>query len=63
MIIKEYYKTRTDGVRLMRTYSDLKVCIKNETGNIYDEAIDPDYMIHTYEETDIPIPQESEEEK
>lgn len=55
MIIKNYYITRPDGVRLIRVYSDLNVCIKNEEGEIYEEAIDPENILHTYEETDIPI--------
>lgn len=55
MVIKEYYMTRRDGVRLVRNYSDQNVCIKNELGEIYEEAIDPENIPHTYEETDIPI--------
>lgn len=55
MVIKEYYTTRYDGVRLVRNYSDQNVCIKNELGEIYEEAIDPENISHTYEETDIPI--------
>lgn len=55
MIIRDYYITRPDGIRLIRTYSDLNVCIKNELGEIYEEAIDPENIPHAYEETDIPI--------
>ena len=55
MVIKEYYMSRRDGVRLVRNYSDQNVCIKNELGEIYEEAIDPENILHTYEETDIPI--------
>ena len=62
MVIKEYYMTRYDGVRLVRNYSDQNVCIKNELGEIYEEAIDPENILHTYEETDIPIFVPEEEE-
>lgn len=55
MVIKEYYMTRPDGVRLVRNYSDQNVCIKNELGEIYEEAIDPENILYAYEETDIPI--------
>lgn len=54
MIKREYYKTRRkDGVKLYRTYSDENYKIKQiETGIIYDEAIDVENSIYTYEETD-----------
>lgn len=56
MIIKEFYKTRSDGVNLYRTYSNNKLMIKQiETGNLYAEAIDVESAVYTYEETDIPI--------
>lgn len=56
MVIKEQYKTREDGVRLSRTYSDKGVKIqKVGTGEIYDEAIDIDGAPFTYEETETPI--------
>lgn len=52
MIKKEFYKTRKDGVNLYRTYSDEHFKIKQlETGVIYDEAIDVDFVNYTYEET------------
>lgn len=51
-IVKEFYKTRIDGVNLYRTYSDEEYKIKQlETGNIYDEAIDVENAGYTYEET------------
>ena len=51
MIKKEYYKTRNDGVKLYRTYSDTGLTIKQkETGNIYEEAIDVENAPYTYEE-------------
>lgn len=43
MIVREHYKTRTDGVELYRTYSDAGYLIRQaETGAEYDEAIDVD---------------------
>lgn len=56
MIVQEEYMVRPDGVRLMRTYSDENVKIRQiETDIIYDEAIDTEPVRYTYEETDIPI--------
>lgn len=41
MIKTEFFKTRQDGVNLVRTYSDSNFQIKQiNTGNIYDAAID-----------------------
>lgn len=61
MLIKEFYKTRQDGVNLYRTYSDENFKIRQmPTGNIYDEAIDVEDSIYTYEETNIPIEEEVE---
>lgn len=62
MIVKEFYKTREDGVNLFRTYSNNGVKIrklaKNRLGNfaptkkIYDEAIDVEGAPYEYEETE-----------
>lgn len=53
MIVKEFYKTRYDGVKLYRTYSNENVYIKQvETGNIYADAIDVENAEFTYVETD-----------
>lgn len=53
MIIKEEYKTREDGVSLYRTYSDIGNYIRQiETGVIYEEAIDVEGSLFTYEETE-----------
>ena len=53
MIVREFYKTRKDGVNLYRTYSDENFKILQvETGNIYDEAIDVETANYTYEETE-----------
>jgi hypothetical protein len=52
MIIKEDYKIRADGMRLFRTYSDKgKRIVQNETGIIYDEAIDVENASYTYSES------------
>lgn len=58
MIIREFYETRPDGVKLYKTYSDQGMKIRQETGAEYDEAIDVENTTHTYEETDTPIVQE-----
>lgn len=56
MIIREFYKTREDGVNLYRTYSDKGVQIRKVgTNEIYDEAIDVENAPFVYEETDIVI--------
>ena len=53
MIIREFYKTRKDGVNLYKTYSDLNKYIRQvETGVEYSEAIDVEDAPYTYEETD-----------
>lgn len=56
MVITEYYKTREDGVVLVRSYSDKGVYIHGgyPEGD-YAEVIDPAGANRTYVETDIPI--------
>ena len=62
MIIKEEFKTRADGVKLFRTYSDEgRKIIQNETGNIYDEAIDVENAPYTYTESDEDVELTAEE--
>lgn len=62
MLRKEFYRTREDGINLYRTYSDENFMIKqNETGDLYDEAIDVENAPYTYTETDIPIEEEENE--
>ena len=52
MIRTEFYKTRVDGVNLYRTYSDTNKRIKqDQTGAVYDEAIDVENSGYTYTET------------
>lgn len=56
MIVKEFYKTRADGVDLYRTSSDKDVMIRKcGTNEEYAEAIDVDGSPFVYEETDHPI--------
>lgn len=56
MIVKEFYRTRKDGINLYRTYSDAGMMIlQNETGVEYSEAIDVENAPYTYSETDNPI--------
>lgn len=51
-IIKEFYKTRNDGVNLYKTYSNEGYKIhKLNTQEIYDEAIDVENAPYEYEET------------
>ncbi len=57
MIRTEHYKTRSDGVVLNRTYSDIGMMIERD-GVRYEEAIDPAELNRQYIETDEPIPVE-----
>ena len=51
MIKTEFYRTREDGVTLVRTYSDINHYIERD-GVVYSEAIDPEDMGRVYTETD-----------
>lgn len=63
MIVREFYRTRKDGVNLYRTYSDNGFYIlQNETNIEYEEAIDVENAPYTYSETNKPIPTEPSEE-
>ena len=56
MIIREFYRTREDGVNLYRTYSDKDVMLRQvETDIMYPDPIDIEGASYTYEETDISI--------
>lgn len=56
MIIKEFYMTRKDGIKLYKTYSDISVYIRKvETNEEYTEAIDIETALYEYEETAKPI--------
>ena len=63
MIKTEPYMTRSDGVVLVRTYSDIHhTIISDETGFEYDEAIDPEYKHRTYHESENEIVDHEEPE-
>ena len=51
MIVREYYLTREDGIRLFRTYSDAGFNIIRNDGAEYDEAIDVEGAPYTYTES------------
>lgn len=56
MAIKtEFYTTRADGVRLVRTYSDTGMMIERD-GARYEEAVDPEEYGRMYIETNEPVP-------
>ena len=52
MILTEFYETRADGVRLVRTYSDTGKLIERD-GIVYEEAIDPEDSGRVYAESDV----------
>lgn len=59
MVIKEFFKTREDGVNLYRRYSDKGVMLRQvETGILYSEPIDIEDAPFHYEESDELIPKE-----
>lgn len=62
MIVSEPYKTRSDGVELIRTYSDEGYRIIRNDGVVYDEAIDVKDSGYTYTESDELIEEVSAEE-
>lgn len=62
MIIKEFLKTREDGVNLYRRYSDKGVMLRQvETGILYSEPIDIEGAPFSYEETDELIEKDTSE--
>lgn len=52
MIVKEFFRTRKDGVNLYRTFSDAGFTIIRNDGKVYDEAIDVENAPYTYTESD-----------
>lgn len=53
MVIREFFKTREDGVNLYRHYSDQGFMVRQvETGILYNEPIDIEDAPFTYEESD-----------
>jgi hypothetical protein len=62
MLKKEFYITRSDGVKLYRSYSTEGLKIRKVgTDEIYDDAIDVEWASYTYKETDEPIEKGVEE--
>ena len=62
MVVREYYDTLENGVKLFRYHSDSGVKIRQiETGFVYDEAIDIENAPYTYEETDELIEEEEDD--
>lgn len=60
MIVTEFYRTREDGVRLVRTYSDAGKMIERD-GVVYEEAIDPEDSGRVYAESDMDMELSAEE--
>ena len=55
-IKRDFYVELADGTKLYRTYSDAgKQIIQNETGVIFDDAVDVEGAAYTYSETDTDI--------
>lgn len=56
MIIKSFYMTRPDGVNLYISYSNANLKIQqDQTGAVYDAAVDVETAPYTYTETDKPV--------
>lgn len=47
---------------MIRSYSDCGMKIINQEGQVFDEAIDPEYMYRRYAETNEPIDPPDEEQ-
>lgn len=59
MIVREFYRTREDGTKLFKTYSDKGVYIKKiGTNEVYAVAIDVENTPFAYEETETKIMEE-----
>ena len=55
-IKRDFYMELADGTKLYRTYSDAgKQIIQNETGVLFDDAVDVEGATYTYSETDTDI--------
>lgn len=63
MVIRKYHRTRDDGVKLYKTYTDKgEYYLKQvETGILYYEPIDIENAPYTYEETDVKLGNEETE--
>ena len=52
-IVKEFYKTRKDGINLYKVYSNIDLYIRKiGTEDIYTEVIDIENAPYEYEETE-----------
>lgn len=63
MLKTEYYRTRSDGVVLNRTYSDENRMLIRNDGVMYSEAIDVEGAPYTYTESEefVELPDQGEE--
>ena len=53
MVIKEFFRTREDGINLFISYSDQDFyIIKDGTSEKYENAVDIEGALYTYSETD-----------
>lgn len=60
-VVREFYGTRADGVKLYRSVSDKGETIRKVgTDEVYSEAIDIDTAQYTYEETGEKIERQGE---
>lgn len=50
-IVVEYFRTRSDRVKLIRTYSDCNKRLIRNDGVVYDDAIDVENSGYTYTES------------
>ena len=61
-IKRDFYVELADGTKLYRTYSDAGMqIIQNETGLIFDDAVDVESATYTYSEAETKIYQTQEE--
>lgn len=61
MIVQTKFKLEEDGWTLVRTYSSRGMKVQQDgTGELYAEAIDPEFVGRTYTETDIPIEEDED---
>lgn len=61
-IVKEFYKTRKDGISLYKVYSNEQFIIhKIGTEEYYEEVIDIENAPYEYEETEEKIKKEEED--
>ncbi len=56
-IVREFFTERPDGVKLYRTFSDAgKYVRQNETGEVFEDAVDVENSEYTYMEMEELIP-------